>query len=179
MRQFLLLITILLHLTSTSSKFGINIDSLKETEVEVDSNGNTNEIQQVSLELLEAIKKAHPSLEHQAAVDLTAVIEAASKDTETSVMAQRLKDSPEMKKLKKEANEAQIVQGMITALEEMKLLDYLFQDPNRALVEMEKEGMIDKKHLETYKENPGLLEEDTRKSLWFNFVSLAAAGGYL
>ena len=167
-----------MQLISTAvAKFGINIDAIKETEVE--SDGSSNPTNQVSIEIINELIKAYPEIKHQSAVDVTAVIEAASKDAETALMSQRLKNSPEMMKLKTEANDKQIVQGMETALEEMKLLDYLFKDPQRALEEMDKEGMIDKKYLETYKENPSLLEEDTRKGLWFNFVSLATAGGYL
>lgn len=169
-----------MQLISTAvAKFGINIDidAIKETEVE--SDGSSNPTNQVSVEIINELIKAYPEINHQSAVDVTAVIEAASKDAETALMSQRLKNSPEMMKLKTEANDKQIVQGMETALEEMKLLDYLFKDPQRALEEMDKEGMIDKKYLETYKENPSLLEEDTRKGLWFNFVSLATAGGYL
>ena len=44
---------------------------------------------------------------------------------------------------------------------------------------MEKEGLIEKKRLDFYKKNPDVLAQDTRKGVYFSFVSLAVAGGYL
>ena len=43
-----------------------------------------------------------------------------------------------------------------------------------------KEGLIDdKKKIKEYKKNPALLEADMRKGLYFSFISLAVAGGYI
>ena len=71
------------------------------------------------------------------------------------------------------------MQGLKVTIDELKLCDVLFKDKQRALREMEKEGMIPAEHLKKYKKNPDLLEEDTRKGLYFRFVSLAVVGGYL
>jgi hypothetical protein len=68
---------------------------------------------------------------------------------------------------------------MKEAMDNMKLIDYLFQDKERAVREMEKEGMIQKEHLKKYRKDPALLEEDTRRGLYFQFVSLAAVGGFM
>jgi hypothetical protein len=73
----------------------------------------------------------------------------------------------------------QIAQALGQALEELEMLEILFQDPARAVREMEKEGLIANDRLSAYKKNPDLLEEDTRTHLYFTFVSIAAAGGYL
>lgn len=83
------------------------------------------------------------------------------------------------KQFSKGMSEKDIVVGMVQTLEELKALEMLFRNPKRAVEEMNKEGMIPKKNLDTYLENPALLEDDTRKSLHFTFVSIAAAGGYL
>jgi hypothetical protein len=61
----------------------------------------------------------------------------------------------------------------------MQMAEILFQDPVRAFIEMEKDGMIPADKIKMYKKNPELLIQDTRKSLYFTVVSLAAAGGYL
>ena len=61
----------------------------------------------------------------------------------------------------------------------MLVLDYLFEDKEKALVEMEKAGMIPEEHLKRYQKNPELLEEDTRRGLYMQFVSLAVVGGFL
>ena len=73
----------------------------------------------------------------------------------------------------------ELVKGLEQAFEELQLLDVLFQDKERALREMDKEGMIEKEKLAMYKKNPDLLEADTRKGLYFMFVALAEAAGYL
>ena len=52
-------------------------------------------------------------------------------------------------------------------------------DADASLEAMEAENMIPPEHLEKYKKEPALLEEDTRKALYFRFVSLAVVGGYL
>jgi hypothetical protein len=75
--------------------------------------------------------------------------------------------------------EVEVMQGLKETLNELKMCDILFKDQKRALQEMEKEGMIPAKHLKAYQKNPELLEEDTRKGLYFRFVSLAVVGGYL
>jgi hypothetical protein len=105
-------------------------------------------------------------LSDQDAADMEAIIIEAKKDVETMAMLTKMR--PE-----------EIVGGMKEALDNMKLIDYLFQDKERAVREMEKEGMIKKEHLKKYRKDPGLLEEDTRKGLYFQFVSLAAVGGFM
>ncbi len=59
------------------------------------------------------------------------------------------------------------------------MLEYLFKDVDRALVEMEKEGLIPEEHLKKYRKDPSLLEKDTRSAVYFRFISLAVVGGYL
>lgn len=119
-------------------------------------------------------------LSEQDAADIEALLIAASEDAETQEMVKNMKgeNSPELIELSKLPRE-EILGGLKATLDDLKLIDYLFQDKERALKEMEKEGMIEKKHLKKYKQNPDLLEEDTRRGLYFQFVSLAVVGGYL
>lgn len=95
-------------------------------------------------------------------------------------MIARLKEanSSELDDLRK-LPEEQILNELKIAMDEMQMLDVLFKDKERALGLMEEEGMIPKEHLKKYKKDPNLLEEDTRRALYFRFVSLAVVGGYL
>jgi hypothetical protein len=106
----------------------------------------------------------------------------AQTDPETVLLIRRMKQGSgedAFDDFEAEMSPMQIAQGLAQALEEIEMLDYLFQDPARAVAEMEKEGMIPSDKLTLYKKDPALLEEDTRKQLYFAFVSMAAAGGYL
>lgn len=119
-------------------------------------------------------------LTEQDAHDIAAVIKAAGEDPETIQMISKLKEDQaealdELKQLPAE----EILNGLKTTLDEMKLVEYLFQDKDRALEEMEKEGLIPEKHLKKYRQDPSLLEQDTKQAIYFRFVSLAVVGGYL
>lgn len=119
-------------------------------------------------------------LSEQDSSDIEGLIDVAKQDPETMAMVNRLKTdmSSELDALRKEPME-QILGGMKETLDNLKLIEHLFKDKERAVEEMNKEGMIEKTHLDAYKKNPDLLEEDTRKGLWFNFVSLAVVGEFL
>ncbi len=120
------------------------------------------------------------SLTEQDAHDIAALIEAAGEDPETIKLIAALKeenqeDIDELQKLPEE----EILEGLKVTLDEMKVLDVLFADPEKALEAMIAENLIPEEHLAKYQEKPSLLEEDTRKALYFRFVSLAVVGGYL
>lgn len=95
-------------------------------------------------------------------------------------MIARLKEanSSELDDLRKQPEE-EILNALKVTMDEMQMLDVLFKDKERALREMEKEGMIPEEHLKKYRKDPNLLEEDTRRALYFRFVTLAVVGGYL
>lgn len=120
------------------------------------------------------------TLTEQDANDIAALIEAAGEDPQTIQMIAKLKDDNghllhELKQLP----DGEILNGMKHTLDDLKGLEYLFQDRDFALREMEKEGLIPEQHLKKYKKDPALLEQDTRQGLYFQFVSLAVVGGYL
>lgn len=119
-------------------------------------------------------------LSDQDAADMEAIINEAKKDLETMAMITKMKSEnkehiAELQKL----SAAEILGGMKEALDNMKLIEYLFQDKQRAVREMEKEGMIDKAHIKKYRKDPDLLEQDTRRGLYFQFISLAVVGGFM
>ena len=119
-------------------------------------------------------------LSEKDAADMSAIIEEARRDLETMAMITRMKEEngESLSELKKMTT-TEVLGGMKQALDNMKLIEYLFEDKERAVREMEKEGMIDKAHIKKYRKDPELLEQDTRRGLYFQFISLAVVGGFI
>jgi hypothetical protein len=119
-------------------------------------------------------------LSEKDAADMSAIIDEAKKDLETMAMITRMKNenSDALSELHK-LSTMEVLGGMKEALDNMKLIEYLFQDKERAVREMVKEGMIDKAHVKKYRKDPNLLEQDTRRGLYFQFISLAVVGGFI
>mmetsp|Transcript_10660 Transcript_10660/g.18737 ORF Transcript_10660/g.18737 Transcript_10660/m.18737 type:complete len:192 (+) Transcript_10660:229-804(+) len=119
-------------------------------------------------------------LSEQDAIDMSAIIEEAQKDIETMTLITKMKEEnaanlAELQKL----SPMEILGGMKETLDNLKLIEYLFKDKEKAVREMEKEGMIDKAHIKKYRKDPDLLEADTRRGLYFQFISLAVVGGFI
>lgn len=153
---------------------------------EVNTNGEIVVDEQLVLRLLQASGAFDglSGIPEQTAIDVAAVIQSASTDPETSLLLLRMKEKggkDDFEVLRRDMSEDQIVSGLAEVVGEMKSLEFLFQklDPHSAYEEMLKDGLIPAGREKEYKKNPKLLEEDTRKSLYFTFVTLAAAGGYL
>jgi hypothetical protein len=119
-------------------------------------------------------------LSEKDAADMSAIIEEAMKDVETMAMITKLKqeNSEHLDELRK-LSPMEVLGGMKETLDNMKLIEYLFKDKEKAVREMEKEGMIDKAHIKKYRKDPDLLEQDTRRGLYFQFISLAVVGGFI
>lgn len=119
-------------------------------------------------------------LSEQDAADMAAIIDEAQKDVETMAMISKMKADnmdglAELRKL----SATEVLGGMKETLDNLKLIEYLFKDKDKAVREMEKEGMIEKAHIKKYRKDPGLLEQDTRRGLYFQFISLAVVGGFI
>jgi hypothetical protein len=119
-------------------------------------------------------------LSEKDASDMSAIIEEAKRDLETMAMITKMRgeNSDTLSELRK-LSTMEVLGGMKQALDNMKLIEYLFEDKERAVREMEKEGMIDKAHIKKYRKDPSLLEMDTRRGLYFQFISLAVVGGFI
>jgi hypothetical protein len=158
------------------AQFGI---PTKPTEAYVGADGEVHLSREVT-EIASALVTIDPTLKEQVAVDIASLIDAAKSDKDTKFMLQKMKtEEPEAVAGIASLAPLEIIKGLIQAFEEIKMLDYLFQDKERALLEMDKEGMIDKDKLPIYQKDPDLLEADTRKGLYFMFVALAEAAGFL
>jgi hypothetical protein len=114
-------------------------------------------------------------------VDLAAVLQQAAKDPETQDLIVRLQAQEEstLTQLKSTSNREQTILGMIQVVEELKMLELVFEDKERALRLMQEEGMVDPQRIPLYRANPDLLEEDTGKGLYFTFVTLGVTAGFL
>ena len=115
------------------------------------------------------------------AADMEEILLQASQDEETMKMVVQMKIEmrDEIEALGAEPSE-DILRGMLHQLVEMRFVEVLFKDPERAVEESIKEGLIDdKKKIKAYRKDPALLETDMRKGLYFSFISLAVAGGYI
>jgi hypothetical protein len=144
------------------------------TTVETKEPADSALVQQLRLHL-ESAKALPEGTMEQIAV----VIEAARKDPETSLLLLRLKGQDDFVALQRDWSAPQIVLGLADTVQEMKMAQILFQNPARAVVEMERDGLLPAHRVAEYRADPQLLVDDTLKSLYFTFVSYAAAGGYL
>mmetsp|Transcript_29684 Transcript_29684/g.71749 ORF Transcript_29684/g.71749 Transcript_29684/m.71749 type:complete len:176 (+) Transcript_29684:187-714(+) len=169
LRIVLLLIISSLHLISVRAQFGIK----KGVPISIPGEQNGEQ-------LGEDIGKNDGFLSENDAADMSAIIEEAKKDLETMAMVTKMKEEnmeglAELKKL----STTEVLGGMKETLDNLKLIEYLFKDKEKAVREMEKEGMIEKAHIKKYRKDPDLLEQDTRRGLYFQFISLAVVGGFI
>ena len=174
----------LISATAVYGQFGVprkenEIDPKGKVGFETATDTNKNARDAIAARLLSENK----ALTEQMAVDIAELISAAKRDPETALMLHRMKEGSGKEAfdalLASDLSVTEIIQALSQTVDELKLLDILFKDPKRALREMEKDGMIPTDKLSKYRQDPSLLEDDTRKSMYFSFVSLAAAGGYL
>ena len=127
-------------------------------------------------------------MSEQDAHDIAAIIQAAKEDPDTIQLVTKLRHDmyDELNELRK-LDQEEILGALKQSMEELKFLDYLFSDAlakkkgaTRVLEEMIKDGMVtDPSIIKKYKKNPNLLEQDTRKGVYFQFVSLAVVGGFM
>jgi hypothetical protein len=141
----------------------------------------TNDNSNLVTMLLQVANQDEEILQEQDAVDLAVLLEQASKDTETREMIARMRieEKDTLAQLKATASVKEVMLGLVQVVEEMKMLEVVFADPQRALELMLDEGMIESSHKAKYKQNPALLEDDTRKGLYFTFCTLAVTAGFL
>jgi hypothetical protein len=129
------------------------------------------------------LQAASPNIPSQDAVDLAALLDAVTRDPGTKAMVENLQGAKGRREtfdaFSESLTQQQVVEALKQTMDELKALEYLFVDPDRAFVEMQKDGLEPKKKIKFYKENPRQLEDDTRQGLYFSFVSLAIAGGFL
>jgi hypothetical protein len=122
-------------------------------------------------------------LDEQQLVMLATVLGEIKKDPETPRLVQQIKDDAKNQgmKVRQDMKPRDFVESLLSTFEDSRKLDELFQDPDRALEELIRKGMVDPdgETIEQYKKDPKKPEMETRTSVYVTFVSIAAEGGYL
>lgn len=79
------------------------------------------------------------------------------------------------------AEHKEIIMGLINLFDELKAIEILFQDPNRAVEAVSQEGMLgdDEERLNFYKQNPAQLEADMKAGLHPSFLYLSHVAGFM
>ena len=176
---FLISVWILALATPSLAQFSVaDNEEANKIQAWLQQQDHMDEIVDTLLQLSNGEKEI---LSEQNAVDLVAVLQQAAKDPETQDLIVRLQAQEEstLTQLKATSNMEKTILGMIQVVEELKMLEIVFEDKQRALRLMQEEGMIDPQRLPLYQANPDLLEEDTRKGLYFSFVTLGVTAGFL
>merc|ERR1712238_267215 len=122
------------------------------------------------------------------AISIAGLLDALMIDEETRQLVSNLRQAedenngsqdPQLQVFLDDATPKEIVIGLKQLIGELRGIEYLFRDPERAVEEMYKEGMFKESQLGLYRENPAQLAQDVESGLYFSFVTLAVAGGFL
>lgn len=134
------------------------------------------------------MKESQGGLTEKQAVEMATFIEAIAEDKEARNLIQSLKEGSGRESLRQlqsdgSATGQQMVLSMFASYKVMRVVDEIFNadevEPEQAFLELVKEGLIDEKTLETYRDKPEQLERDTKQAVQFKFIALGAASGYL
>ena len=152
--------------------------SVAQVITDVDMRGETSPYALLASKL----KADYEDLPEQDAIDIAAVLHAAREDADTTWLLRSMKEGSgkdDFADFAKDASPTDIVKALREALDELKAVEVLFQNPERAVAALIEDGMVPADKVSLYKNDPALLEEDLRKNLYFMLISYAAAGGYL
>lgn len=158
---------------------------IQAAEVEVDASGQEQKALKVDealvFQLIENSGADTFRIDIKTATGIAEVIQAAKADSETHSMVAHMRTQEEYKEYSRSLTPDMIVSALSEALREIRSAETLFEmrTPAQAVEDMIQDGLIPEHRIAEYKQNPDLLIDDTRKHLYFTFVSLAAAGGYL
>jgi hypothetical protein len=155
---------------------------LKALEIEI--NGESNPV-------LEAFKmkdvhnsKHKPSLQlHELALSdeeneiVKNLLERVKNDKKTIEMIEKMRSeqSQTLESMFGGMSGPEKVRNLKKMIFELQAVEVLFKDPVRAVKMMNEEGLIPAARLSEYERNPQLLEDDTRKGLYFSFVTVAVS----
>jgi Holliday junction resolvasome RuvABC ATP-dependent DNA helicase subunit len=112
---------------------------------------------------------------------LEAVLKQMKSDPQTTELIKRMKseEADTLGKMMGSISGPEKIANLRNTLNELKAVEVLFKDPVRALKLMIEDGMVPPDRLPEYKKNPRLLEEDTRKGLYFSLVTMSVSLGIL
>ncbi|KAL7557824.1 hypothetical protein ACA910_003863 [Epithemia clementina (nom. ined.)] len=142
-------------------------------------------IQEFQAKLIESV----PTLKKTSARDVAVMLKFALNDPDTGILLQNIKQGKDEKSRrgngeskddqKPDRSSQNVVEDLVQTVSDLQMSELLFQDPQRGFQQMKDEGLLPADKVEMYEKDPTLLKRDTRKSLYINFVTLAAEGGFL
>lgn len=180
--MFLLLAVLLLVSLAVPSLAQLSVSQKKDaSKIQAMLQQQQDQTDDLVTALLHVANEKKQIMNEQDAVDLAAILQQAAADPETQDMIVRMQteEKDTLAQLKATSNMENTILGLVQVLEDMKMLEIVFADKERALRLMQEEGMVDPQRVPQYQQNPDLLEEDTRKGLYFTFVTLAITAGFL
>ena len=161
-----------------SSSWALTVQKKEETETMS---------QEEVLKLMEIAKKfteAVPEFKGDDALHLAKMIENLRGDEESMDILEKMKAGELVlghEEQVKAAEHKDLVLGLINIFDELKAIDQLFQDPQRAVEAVNEDGMLggDEERLAFYRQNPAQLKEDMRGGLQISFLYISHIAGYL
>lgn len=144
-----------------------------QAETVVDADGTLRAMDDVMF------RRLSTSMPQQEAMDIAGTIEQFQNDPETVQQIASMKQQGTYQEFVKDLSEDQILSGLREAAAAMRSAELLANDPAKAFVEMEEDGMVPPHRAEEYRQNPELLVQDTLSTLYLTFLTFAGAGGFV
>ena len=121
-----------------------------------------------------------PHLKPSSAKDVATMLQFAAQDPDTKVLLKQLQEENQQQPDDDDKlSRSQIVEGLVQTLSDLQMSELLFREPKKGLQQLKDQGLLSLEKVQLYENDPSLLLHDTRRSLYFHFVELAAQGGYL
>lgn len=177
---FLIVVAFVISLLSVPSAAQFGVAQKKDAN-KIQEQLQTEQKDDLVTKLMNVANQQDEILSEQDATDLAVILKQAAADPETRQMIARMQaeEQDTLAQLKATATVQDTMMGLKQVLDEMQMLEIVFSDKERALRLMTEEGMVDPSRVPLYQQNPALLEDDTRKGLYFTFVTLAVTAGFL
>ena len=148
-----------------------------ETEEKLEEKGS--KMMEIAAKLIEVV----PEYQQNDAVQLASLIQNLKEDEETKQVIELIKSGDiafDNDEEVKNAEHKELVTAMIILFDELKAIEVLFQDPNKAVEVINGEGMLENEEaLKYYQQNPGELQNQMTQKLFMSFIRIAHTAEYL
>lgn len=129
------------------------------------------------------LKNAAPEIPIDDTLVVATMLRDLAEDKFTLDMTNKMRaqnEDPQLRDFLNQATPKDIATGLYQITDEIKALELLFQNPQRAVEALNQDGIIpDESKLKFYRETPLQLKEDLTRVLYMSFVAFASKGGYL
>lgn len=134
-------------------------------------------------EVAQQLKNAAPEIPIDDTLVVATMLRDLAEDKFTLDMTNKMRaqnEDPQLRDFLNQATPKDIATGLYQITDEIKALELLFQNPQRAVEALNQDGIIpDESKLKFYRETPLQLKEDLTRVLYMSFVAFASKGGYL